>query len=1095
MEIKYPNELQFLSGGGEMGKLTREKDWSKTTLGTPQFWPQSLRTTLSIILNSKFPMFLFWGKELTCFYNDAYRPSLGKVGKHPSILGMNGEDAWTEIWPIIKPLIDQVLAGGDAIWSEDQLIPIYRNGKIEDVYWTFSYSPVNDESGKPAGVFVTCTETTDKVITHRKIEESKNELEFAIEATELGTWDYNPATNKFSANNRLKGWFGLSDDDDIELTDAVNIIVASDRQRVTEAIQNALDFLSGGNYDVEYTIVHPASKKESIVHAKGRAWFNNEKVAYRFNGTLEDVTLQVDARKQIEASEVRFRSLISQSPIPMVVFRGPEHIIEIANKAILKRWNKSIGEIENKRFIDVFPEVKNEKFPALLDEVYKTGKVYSEKETISYIQEKDGKTTLYVDFEYSPLREPDGKVSGIIATVNDVTEKVLARKKTEESETRYHNLIHSSPSAIGILYGKNLIVTIANEAIIEIWGKGKEIIGKAYFEALPELSEQGYKEVFAAVYNTGVPFNAVETPVRILQNGEMTLKYYNFLLYPQKNMNGEIDGIGIIATDVTSQAVLNNKVKESEKRFRLLADSMPQIIWTSDALGNLNYFNQAVVDYSGLSLDQINKDGWMQIMHPDDREKNIAVWKHSITTGKDFLLEHCFRKHTGEYRWQLSRAIPQRDENGTIQLWVGTSTDIQEQKTFADELESQVQERTAALILANESLKKSEERYHLMVAEVQEYAILYLSREGIVENWNEGAEKIKGYKANEIIGKSLSNFYTEEDRKNKLPQQLLAKAVETGRAIQEGWRVRKDGSLFWASVVITAVHNEKKEVIGFSKVTHDLTEKKNANDRLTQYSLQLEQKNIDLEKMNKELQSFTYISSHDLQEPLRKIQTFSSRILEKEYQLLSDAGKDYFDRMQNAALRMQTLIDDLLAYSRTNTGERKYEPTDLNKIIEEVKSDLQEDLKQKHATIETNGLCKINIIPFQFRQLLHNLFYNSLKFSRPAQPLHIKIESNIAKGATFRNARLRDDVSYCHISFSDNGIGFEQKYGEKIFELFQRLHSKLQYNGTGIGLAIVKRIVENHSGIITATGTLNKGATFDIYLPVTSVGNGNEMNN
>ena len=117
---------------------------------------------------------------------------------------MKGEDAWTEIWHIIKPLIDQVLAGGEATWSEDQLIPIYRNGKIEDVYWTFSYSPVNDESGNPAGVFVTCTETTDKVIAYSKIEESKNELEFAIEATQLGTWDYNPATNKFSANNRLK---------------------------------------------------------------------------------------------------------------------------------------------------------------------------------------------------------------------------------------------------------------------------------------------------------------------------------------------------------------------------------------------------------------------------------------------------------------------------------------------------------------------------------------------------------------------------------------------------------------------------------------------------------------------------------------------------------------------------------------------------------------------------------------------------------------------------------------------------------------------------------------------------------------------------
>src|ERR1700721_2148296 len=136
----------FLAGGGEMGQLTRSKNWADTCIGTPDKWPQSLRTTLSILLNSKFPMFLWWGPELICFYNDAYRPSLGQNGKHPTILGQPAKEAWWEIWTIIKPLIDQVLTTGQSTWSEDQLIPIFRNGSIEDVYWTFSYSPVNDES-------------------------------------------------------------------------------------------------------------------------------------------------------------------------------------------------------------------------------------------------------------------------------------------------------------------------------------------------------------------------------------------------------------------------------------------------------------------------------------------------------------------------------------------------------------------------------------------------------------------------------------------------------------------------------------------------------------------------------------------------------------------------------------------------------------------------------------------------------------------------------------------------------------------------------------------------------------------------------------
>ncbi|MBC7572141.1 MAG: hypothetical protein H7319_20790 [Spirosoma sp.] len=195
--------------------------------------------------------------------------------------------------------------------------------------------------------------------------------------------------------------------------------------------------------------------------------------------------------------------------------------------------------------------------------------------------------------------------------------------------------------------------------------------------------------------------------------------------------------------------------------------------------------------------------------------------------------------------------------------------------------------------------------------------------------------------------------------------------------------------------------------------------------------------------MNKELESFAYISSHDLQEPLRKIQIFATRILEKEENNLSDNGKDMFNRVQNSAKRMQTLIQDLLAYSRTSTTERKFETTALDKIIEEVKEDFEEELKGKHATIEANDLCDADIIPFQFRQLMHNLIGNALKFSNPRYTPHIQIKSEIANGITLQNQRLSPQNKYCHITVSDNGIGFEQKYSEKIFQVFQRLHGAL----------------------------------------------------
>ncbi|MGY3053756.1 two-component system sensor histidine kinase VicK [Pedobacter sp. UYEF25] len=173
----------LLRGGGEMGELTRSFDWSKTTLGPMQLWPQSLLTILSLLLNSKSPMFLWWGPELIQFYNDAYRPSLGNGGKHPTALGQRGVECWPELWPVIEPLIDQVLSGGESIWSEDQLMPIYRNNRLEDVYWTFSYTKVDDETGNAAGVLVICNETTTKIQSLKSIKEANEKLSLAqIEA-------------------------------------------------------------------------------------------------------------------------------------------------------------------------------------------------------------------------------------------------------------------------------------------------------------------------------------------------------------------------------------------------------------------------------------------------------------------------------------------------------------------------------------------------------------------------------------------------------------------------------------------------------------------------------------------------------------------------------------------------------------------------------------------------------------------------------------------------------------------------------------------------------------------------------------------------
>ncbi|HLT32383.1 MAG TPA: CHASE3 domain-containing protein [Aquaticitalea sp.] len=246
----------------------------------------------------------------------------------------------------------------------------------------------------------------------------------------------------------------------------------------------------------------------------------------------------------------------------------------------------------------------------------------------------------------------------------------------------------------------------------------------------------------------------------------------------------------------------------------------------------------------------------------------------------------------------------------------------------------------------------------------------------------------------------------------------------------------------------------------------------------------LEEKNAELEKNNKELASFNYVASHDLQEPLRKIQTFISRLEDKDMGNLSGSSRMYLDRIKTASERMRSLIDDLLQYSRTNTSDQAMEMSDVNDLLDAAKQDLAEVIMEKTATITSDAFPKMKVIPFQIKQLFLNLISNSLKYSKEDTAPVIKIGYATAKAKHLKTLKSSKYRSYHIITLEDNGIGFDQQYVDQIFELFNRLHGKSEYSGTGIGLSICKKIVENHNGEITAQGNLGQGATFTVYLPI-----------
>ncbi|MDT7827978.1 ATP-binding protein [Pricia sp. S334] len=575
MISKRPDRvLNFLEGGGEMGQIIRDKNWASTELGIPENWPLALKFAIGTMLKTAFPNFIFWGKDYRCFYNDAYRPSLGIEGKHPFILGQKAEDAWPEIIDTIKPLLDSVWETGEPTWSENQLIPFYRNGRIENIYWTFSYSALINDDGAIGGILTTCAETTEAVENLQKLElreknlKNKSEqLQLALDVAEMAIWEMDPQTKIAVGDERFRKWHGLPQTGDFNLEESMDRIPAEHR----ETIKNALDQSTSnthGRLDIEYPIYDPETEKERIVRAKGRTRFDQEGCAVRTIGVLQDISEIVRARTKLE--------------------------------------------------------------------------------------------------------------------------------------------------------------------------------------------------------------------------------------------------------------------------------------------------------------------------------------------------------------------------------------------NFSKKLENQVAQRTMELQDANTELT------------------LYL-------------EKLK--------------------------------------------------------------------------------------------------------RTNTELESFAYVSSHDLKEPLRKIQMYTSRIQEPGNENLSDTDKKYFAKIIGAASRMRALIDDLLAFSRTDVDQADFAPTDLNTILAEVLDDLSVEIERKGASINSDQLPTVESVPFQMRQVFGNLLSNALKFARDARP-KVKITAEVLPEREVEELGWHaEGVTYHKVSIEDNGIGFAEGMETKIFEVFQRLHGKSDFEGTGIGLSIVKKIIDNHNGVISADSVEGKGSTFTIIIP------------
>ena len=497
-------------------------------------------------------------------------------------------------------------------------------------------------------------------------------------------------------------------------------------------------------------------------------------------------------------------------------------------------------------------------------------------------------------------------------------------------------------------------------------------------------------------------------------------------------------------------ASANGALLLSREQQRSLFDAIPYPVW--------------VFDWETLDIKDVNQSAIASYGY--SRKEFLSLTIKDLRPSEDIpaLLEHIQNSPNGAGTTGTWRH--RKKDGAIIDVEVTTGVVQFDHREARLAIAANITERKQM----EEALRESDEKLRLLVGGVQEYAILMLDPEGRVTTWNEGAERISGYRAEEIIGQHFSKFYTPEAAAQGKPALELRQAAEQGRFEEEGWRVRKDGSQFWASVVVTPLRDRTGQLRGYAKVTRDITERKRIEEQLERQRSELARSNTELIAANKELEAFSYSVSHDLRAPLRSIDGFSLALLEDYEEKLDAEGKDSLHRVRTATQRMGVLIDDLLNLSRVTRAEMKLQKVDLSAIGRSIGAELENSQPQRRIEFHIQEGLEAHADSNLMRIALENLLGNAWKFTSRRESARIEFGQTNSNGS--RVYFVRDD-----------GAGFDSARAERLFGAFQRFHDRNDFPGTGVGLATVQRIIQRHGGRIWAESIGEKGATFYFTLP------------
>lgn len=1139
-EKAHPEKLlipEFLSGGGEMGQRIRDFNWSATSIGAIETWPQSLRTCIRIMLTSRQPMWIGWGKELIKFYNDPYKAIVG--GKHPQALGAPASVVWKDIWTDIDPMLKKVMEKDEGIYAESQLLIMERNGYAEETYYTFSYTPIPGDNGGTEGMICANTDDTDKIINGRQLHtlttlagrlndcRTNDEVaELTIETLAENNHDfpfalfYQTGEEGFRlTHHTVLGTSSALVPADFELNG--NGIIAATIKRAVETrrwqLQDRLTEILGtmpaGAWKLppEKMLVLPLVQAASgeIYGAlviglnpyrlpdekyTGFVSLISDQIATSFANVhlLEEERKRLEALAEIDRAKTTFFSNISHEfRTPLTLLLGP--VEEALNDEGLQGENRFRMEVAYRNALRMQKLVNT-----LLDfsriEAGRLEGRFTPTNIVSFTEDLASTFRSAIEKAGMELQVVAGPVTAPVYVDRDMWEKIIlnlisnAFKYTKEgsiviriTQTGEEVNVAVTDTGTGIPEAQLEQIFDRFHRVENTGGRSQEGsgIGLAMVKELVKLhqgritvnSSFGKGSTFLVTIPTGkkhLPADRIEEADTLPASGKEAVA---FVEEAMKWLPGT-------ETDITFTTV-----NEPAEGGSLLIDGAPPLVLLADDNADMrDYVCRLLADQFRVITAVDGNDAFdkAQRYRPD-----LVVTDIMMPELDGFGLLKLLRKHPHTSRTPVIFLSARAGEEAKVEGLDAGADDYLVKPFSGRELTG----RVANLIRARQISLETEKRFSDLVLQAPVSITVLRGREFMVEIANDNYLELVGKSRDNFVGKPLWDVLPEVRTQGF--DELLGSVLETGepfegREYQVYLQRNGQRELVYVNFLYSPLKDYNGRITGIIVVATDVTSQVLARKRIEEQSVMLEQEvkkrtkelnllNGTLRQSNADLQQFAHVTSHDLKEPVRKIKTFSGRIQDEYGELLPAKAHEFLEKVMHATDRIYAMIEGVLKYSTMNAEAQTVSTVNLTETIAHIEADLEVYIQQKNAQIHKTPLPELEGVPILLHQLFYNLINNALKFSAQGRQPVISVRGEVVRD---------EEQDWVRVQVSDNGIGFDQVHSDKIFDTFARLNAKDEYEGTGLGLALCKKIAERHHGTLSAHGVKEEGATFTVQLPL-----------